>query len=160
MTDSVQQVWVIPHTLGDHAPLPALAKDGLVAVYDRREQQFGSFCAYDFLPFYPTFDECRLAMIDQLITHLAQTREMVREIAATIEHVKTIPSTPFPSDAIRQGDRQEEAVQEEASAEAAEEVKTGLVGNGSTKYLDSNINNNADPQNSSHNTELKRPRRR
>jgi hypothetical protein len=28
--------------------------------------------------------------------------------------------------------------------------KTGLVGNGSTKYLDSNRNNNADPQNSSH----------
>ena len=29
--------------------------------------------------------------------------------------------------------------------------KTGLVGDGSTKYLDSNRNNNADPQNSSHN---------
>jgi hypothetical protein len=29
--------------------------------------------------------------------------------------------------------------------------KTGLVGNGSTKYLDSNRNNNADPQNDSHN---------
>ena len=28
--------------------------------------------------------------------------------------------------------------------------KTGLVGNGSTKYLDSNRNNNADPQNSNH----------
>jgi hypothetical protein len=28
--------------------------------------------------------------------------------------------------------------------------KTGLVGNGSTKYLDSNRNNNADPQNSMH----------
>jgi hypothetical protein len=28
--------------------------------------------------------------------------------------------------------------------------KTGLVGNGSTKYLDSNRNNNADPQNSQH----------
>ena len=28
--------------------------------------------------------------------------------------------------------------------------KTGLVGNGSSKYLDSNRNNNADPQNSSH----------
>jgi hypothetical protein len=29
--------------------------------------------------------------------------------------------------------------------------KTGLVGNGSSKYLDSNRNNNADPQNSNHN---------
>jgi hypothetical protein len=29
--------------------------------------------------------------------------------------------------------------------------KTGLVGNGSTKYLDSNRNSNADPQNSNHN---------
>jgi hypothetical protein len=29
--------------------------------------------------------------------------------------------------------------------------KTGLVGNGSTKYLDTNRNNNADPQNSNHN---------
>ena len=28
--------------------------------------------------------------------------------------------------------------------------KTGLVGDGSTKYLDSNRNNNADPQNSKH----------
>jgi hypothetical protein len=28
--------------------------------------------------------------------------------------------------------------------------KTGLVGNGSTKYLDSNRNNNSDPQNSQH----------
>jgi hypothetical protein len=134
MTDSVQQVWVIPNTLGDHAPLPALAKDGLVAEYDRREQQFGGFYAYDFLPFYATFDECRLAMIETYTADLARTRQMVRDIAATIEHVKTIPSTPFPSDAIRQGDRQEEAVQEEASAEAAEEVKPA--------------------------TELKRPRRR
>jgi hypothetical protein len=30
--------------------------------------------------------------------------------------------------------------------------KTGLVGNGSTKYLDTNQNNNADPQDSSHNS--------
>jgi hypothetical protein len=30
--------------------------------------------------------------------------------------------------------------------------KTGLVGNGSTKYLNSNRNNNADPQNSNHNS--------
>ena len=30
--------------------------------------------------------------------------------------------------------------------------KTGLVGDGSTKYLDSNRNNNADPQNSNHNS--------
>jgi hypothetical protein len=134
MTDSVQQVWVIPSTLGDHAPLPALAKDGLVAEYDRREQQFGGFYAYDFLPFYSTFDECRLAMIERLAMHLASTRQIAHDVAATIEHVKTIPSTPFPSDAIRQGDRQEEAVQEEASAEAAEEVKPA--------------------------TELKRPRRR
>jgi hypothetical protein len=29
--------------------------------------------------------------------------------------------------------------------------KTGLVGNGTTKYLDSNRNNNADPQNNNHN---------
>ena len=29
--------------------------------------------------------------------------------------------------------------------------KTGLIGNGSTKYLNSNRNNNADPQNSNHN---------
>ena len=29
--------------------------------------------------------------------------------------------------------------------------KTGLLGNGTTKYLDSNRNNNADPQNSNHN---------
>jgi len=134
MTDSVQQVWACPVILGDHAPLPALAKDGLVALYDRREQRFGDFCHYDFLPLYTTFDECRLAMVEQLTMHLTETRQAVRDIAATIEHVKTIPSTPFPSDAIRQGDRQEEAVQEEASAEAAEEVKPA--------------------------TELKRPRRR
>lgn len=30
--------------------------------------------------------------------------------------------------------------------------KTGLVGNGTTKYLDSNRNNNADPRNSNHNS--------
>jgi hypothetical protein len=30
--------------------------------------------------------------------------------------------------------------------------KTGLMGDGSTKYLDSNRNNNADPQNSNHNS--------
>jgi hypothetical protein len=134
MTDSVQQVWVTPLTLGDHAPLPALTKDGLVAVYDRREQKFGGFRNDYLLPLYATFDECRLAMIQELTMYLASTRQAARDIAATIEHVKTIPSTPFPSDAIRQGDRQEEAVQEEASAEAAEEVKPA--------------------------TELKRPRRR
>jgi hypothetical protein len=156
MTDSVQQVWVIPSTLGDHAPLPALAKDGLVAEYDRREQQFGGFYVYDFLPFYSTFDECRLAMIETYTADLAHTREVVRDIAAKIEHVKTIPSTPFPSDALRHSDRQEEAVQEEASAEAAEKV-IELV-NGSTITLAPS--QDSSPLKGVKATELKRPRRR
>jgi hypothetical protein len=133
MTDSVQQVWVIPADGQDRAPLPALVEDGNTAFYDRREQRFRPF-SYGSVPFYATFDECRLAMIEAFTADLADIRQTARDIAATIEHVKTIPSTPFPSDAIRQGDRQEEAVQEEASAEAAEEVKPA--------------------------TELKRPRRR
>lgn len=126
MTDSVQQVWVCPSTLRDYAPLPALAKDGLVALYDRKEQKFGDFIRHDFLPLYATFDECRLAMVEQLTMHLASTRQTARDIAATIEHVKNIPSTPFPSNALQHSDRQEEAVQEETQAEEVKPARAEL----------------------------------
>jgi hypothetical protein len=114
---SVQQGWACPVEPNDHAPLPALEKDGLIALYNRQTKSFGEFCAYDFLPFYGSFDECRLAMIEQLVTHLEASRRMSHQLASAIEHVKLVPTAPFPSDAIRQSDRQEEAVQEEAKAE-------------------------------------------
>jgi hypothetical protein len=114
---SVQQGWVCPIKPDDHAPLPALESNGLVAIYDRKAGEFEDFCAYDYLPFYETFDECRLAMVELLIASLDASRQQSHQLAVLIEHVKMIPATPFPSDAIRQSDRQEEAVQEEAKAE-------------------------------------------
>jgi hypothetical protein len=129
MTDSVKQVWVVkPIDARDLAPLPALVKDSAVAIYDRREGKFGPFTWVN-LPFYATFDECRVAMVEQLIKDLTAAREAAREIAATIEHVKTIPATPFPSDVTREvpeAQQQEAQGQEEASAEEVKPAKTEL----------------------------------
>jgi len=119
---SVQQGWICPIEPNDHAPLPALQKDGLAAVYDRQAGEFQDFCHYDYLPFYGSFDECRLAMIEQLVTHLEASRRMSHQLASAIEHVKMIPTVPFPPDAIRQ----EEAVQEEAKAEEVKPAKAEL----------------------------------
>jgi tRNA-specific 2-thiouridylase len=59
----------------------------------------------------------------------SDTREVARDIAATIEHVKTIPATPFPSDVTREvpeAQQQEAQGQEEASAEEVKPAKTEL----------------------------------
>jgi len=125
MIDSAQQVWVIPTDPEDRAPLPALHMEGNIAFYDRQERRFRPF-NYGSTPFYTTFDECRLALVGCLTEELNESRQRSYDLAAAVEHVKMIPTVPFPSDAIRQGDRQEEAVQEEAKAEEVKPAKAEL----------------------------------
>lgn len=130
MTDSVQHVWVIPADPDDLAPLPALKRNGTLttfAVYNRKEKAFGMFSPL-FSETYDTFDECRAAMIDARVEQLDQARERARHLANTIEHIRTIPATPFPSDALQHNlqQQQEEAVQEEAQAEEVKPAKAEL----------------------------------
>ena len=129
MTDSAQQVWVIPDDPNDLAPLPALQLgERLFADYNRREKTFGDFYEHLFLKAYSTFDECRAAMIDAGIEALDQARGHARHLANTIEHIRTIPATPFPSDALQHNlqQQQEEAVQEEAKTEEVKPAKAEL----------------------------------
>jgi hypothetical protein len=122
---SVQQGWICPLADSDWAPLPALHIDGKFAIYNRKEGSFSAF-TYSRLTFYTTFDECRLALVNCLTEELNESRQRSYDLAAAVEHVKMIPTVPFPSDAIRQGDRQEEAVQEEAKAEEVKPAKAEL----------------------------------
>lgn len=154
MTDSVQQVWLIPGDPSDLAPLPALKRgERLFADYSRREKTFGDFYEHLFLNAYNTFDECRAAMIDTRVEALDQAREHARHLANTIEHIRTIPTATFPSDALQHNaqQRQEETVQEEAQAE--EVIK---LANGSSIALKPS----EDPSPLKSARQLKRPSRR
>jgi hypothetical protein len=128
MTDSARQVWVMPDDPNDLAPLPALKRgERLFADYSRREKTFGDFYEDLFLETYPSFDECRAAMIDARVEQLDEAREHARNLANAIEHIRTIPATPFPSDALQHNlqQQQEEAVQEEAKTEEVIELANG-----------------------------------
>ena len=129
-----QQVWIIPGDPSDMAPLPALLKNGdQVAFYDRRKQAFGSFVK-DSIGFVLTegqsfsdFESCRAAMIAERSAMLEDLNKTCRDLAASIEHIKTIPTATFPnvSREVREQDQgQEEAQkQEEAEGQQQKEMK-------------------------------------
>lgn len=152
MSDSIEQAWVIPSNLDDMEPLPALFKNKTdIAFYDRKRKCFNDYdrlpfvtealelCFDDESPVpmrgmvaycsaldvlaYSTFEECRAAMIEARTAALKEAREHSRLLAASIEHIRTIPTAPFP-DVIREVPeaQQQEEAQEQKEAEA-EQVK-------------------------------------
>ena len=123
-----QQVWIIPGDPNDMAPLPALQyNETSFSDYNRRKQVFGDRYEHSFMPTYETFEECRAAMIDLRTGTLEEANQYCRQLAASIEHIKTIPTATFPhvSREVReQGQQQEEAKAQEKAE--AEEVKPAL----------------------------------
>jgi hypothetical protein len=120
-----QRAWIIPGNPSDMAPLPALKNGEALAFYERRTQTFGDFVKDPFaaISTYPSFESCRAAMIVERSAMLDDLNKTCRELAASIEHIKTIPTATFPnvSREVREQGQQEEAKAQEETK--AEEVK-------------------------------------
>lgn len=118
-----QQVWIIPGNPSDMAPLPVLKNGEALAFYERRTQTFGDFVKDSFaaIDTYSDFESCRAAMITERSAMLDDLNKTCRDLAASIEHIKAIPTATFPNvsrEVRKQGQQQEEAkTQEEAKAE-------------------------------------------
>jgi hypothetical protein len=130
MSDSPEQVWIIPSDPADLAPLPALIKDGRIAHYIRKPKEFGAFSLHDGLDCtWGSFEECRAAMIEVRMAAFKETREHARKLAASIEHIKIIPTASFPN-VVREvpeaQQQQEGEGQEEAKAEEVKPAKPAL----------------------------------
>jgi hypothetical protein len=155
MSETVEQVWIIPGDPSDMAPLPVLRKNGgHFAVYDRRTQTFDEFIATNWLvprkvsasyddkesvlhlashnanKYWSTFEECRAAMLAERSELLEELNATCRELAASIEHTRTIPTQSFPN--VQREVREEQQGQEKAQAEekvpdAGEKVKPALT---------------------------------
>jgi hypothetical protein len=143
-----QQVWIIPSDPSDMAPLPALLRPqpgdlDLIAVYDRKRKEFSRFvpnssARHLFAEVKPrkavldfrTFEECRAAMLAERSGLLEELNATCRELAASIEHTRTIPTATFPN--VQREVRQEQQGQEKAQPEekapnASEKVKPALT---------------------------------
>jgi hypothetical protein len=120
-----QQAWIIPGNPSDMAPLPVLKKGEALAFYERRTQTFGDFAKDPFaaISTYSDFESCRAAMIAERSAMLEDLNKTCRDLAASIEHIKTIPTATFPnvSREVREQGQQEEAKTQEETK--AEEVK-------------------------------------
>jgi len=107
---AIEQVWVIPMQLPD-GPLPALLRsDGDISLYDPKAKAFGSFLGSP-IPRYATFEECRRATLNALADSLKQANDHARLLAASIEHIRAIPTANFPdvSREVREQGQQKEA---------------------------------------------------
>jgi hypothetical protein len=125
-----QEVWIIPGDPSDMAPLPAIFRLGQIALYDRKQQVFGKFSGYSAgVARYATFEECRAAMLAERSGLLGELNATCRELAASIEHTRTIPTATFPN--VQREVREEQQGQEKAQAEkvpdAGEKVKPALT---------------------------------
>ena len=125
-----QEVWIIPGDPSDMAPLPAIFRLGQIALYDRKQQVFGKFSGYSAgAARYATFEECRAAMLAERSGLLEELNATCRELAASIEHTRTIPTATFPN--VQREVREEQQGQEKAQAEkvpdAGEKVKPALT---------------------------------
>lgn len=125
-----QEVWIIPGDPSDMAPLPAIFRLGQIALYDRKQQVFGKFSGYSAgVARYATFEECRAAMLAERSELLEELNATCRELAASIEHTRTIPTATFPN--VQREVREEQQGQEKAQAEkvpdAGEKVKPALT---------------------------------
>jgi hypothetical protein len=125
-----QEVWIIPGDPSDLAPLPAIFRLGQIALYDRKQQVFGKFSGYSAgVARYATFEECRAAMLAERSGLLEELNATCRELAASIEHTRTIPTATFPN--VQREVREEQQGQEKTQAEkvpdAGEKVKPALT---------------------------------
>jgi hypothetical protein len=125
-----QDVWIIPGDSSDMAPLPAIFRLGQIALYDRKQQVFSRFSEYSAgVAHYATFEECRAAMLAERSGLLEELNATCRELAASIEHTRTIPTATFPN--VQREVREEQQGQEKAQAEkvpdAGEKVKPALT---------------------------------
>jgi len=126
-----QEVWIIPGDPSNMAPLPAIFRLGQIALYDRKQQVFGKFSGYSAgVARYATFEECRAAMLAERSGLLEELNATCRELAASIEHTRTIPTATFPN--VQREVREEQQGQEKAQAEekvpdAGEKVKPALT---------------------------------
>jgi aminoglycoside phosphotransferase (APT) family kinase protein len=141
MNETVEQVWIIPGDPSDMAPLPVLRRnDGFFAAYDRKTQTFGQFAGMNWqVPrddkgnvfYWPTFEECRAAMLAERSGLLEELNAQCRRLAASIEHTRTIPTATFPNVQREVREEQEQQGQEKAQAEkvpdAGEKVKPALT---------------------------------
>ena len=115
-----QQVWIIPGDPSDMAPLPALKHgETCFSDYNRRKQVFGDMYEHLFMPTYDTFEECRAAMIGLRTGTLEEANQYCRQLAQSIEHIKTIPTATFPnvSREVREQDQGQEEAQKQEEAE-------------------------------------------
>lgn len=129
MSDLIQQVWVVPLNLEDMAPLPALLRNSAdVALYDRKKKCFSDFYKPFYDPAYDTFEQCRAAMIEARTEALHEMRKFSRRLAASIEHIKTIPTAPFPdnTDVIREVSKAQQQESKEQEEAKAKEVRPAL----------------------------------
>jgi hypothetical protein len=134
MSDSIevidQEVWIIPGDPSSMEPLPAIFRLGQIALYDRKQQVLGRFSGYSAgVALYATFEECRAAMLAERSELLEELNATCRELAASIEHTRTIPTQSFPN--VQREVREEQQGQEKAQAEkvpdAGEKVKPALT---------------------------------
>ena len=127
MSDSTevidQEVWIIPGDPSNMEPLPAIFRLGQIALYDRKQQVLGRFSKYSCgIALYATFEECRAAMLAERSELLEELNATCRELAASIEHTRTIPTATFPEE--QQG---QEKAQAEKVPDAGEKVKPALT---------------------------------
>lgn len=119
MNESPQQVWVIPGHPGDMEPLPALLEDNQFALYDRRKKSFDP-SKFELCVPYNSFEECRAAMIAGRTEALNEARDFCRQLAASIEHIRTIPNATFPNvqrEVRAQGQQEQQEAQGQQKAE-------------------------------------------
>jgi hypothetical protein len=96
-----EQIWLAPANPSDMAPLPAISQNGEIFLYNGARKVFEAepdpLAALNFYSTYASFEECRAAMIDDRVKALDMHRQICREHAAAIEHIKTIPTQRFPN---------------------------------------------------------------
>jgi hypothetical protein len=132
MSDSAIPVWAIPPDPEDMAPLPALLridhKGEHFALYCRHGKEFGLF-EWVHLATFDTFEQCRAAMIEARTEALRETREHARKLAASIEHVRTIPAAPFPdvSREVPEAQQQQQEAEGQEKAPAKEVAPKPLL---------------------------------
>lgn len=132
MTDTLEQVWVIPNDPNDLAPLPAMV-DGKsrFAYYNRKQKRFGDLVlSLDIA--YETFEHCRAAMIKARTAAYDEARAHAGVLARSIEHIRNIPTQEFP-DVVSKVPEAEQQKPEEEKAEGQKEVIE--LANGSTIAL-------------------------
>jgi hypothetical protein len=122
MSDSVERFWAIPLDPNDMEPLPVFIDEQSECWdYNRNTRKF-EFAGEFYLNFgdcYPTFEECRAAMIEGRTQALDESREHSRYLAASIEHIRSLPHAQFPDviREVREAPQEEAEGQEEAKAE-------------------------------------------